>query len=46
MLAVMRSRMIRTVARETKVVVRALNVDEVQLAKMRDAIVATRMVTP
>ena len=48
MLAVMMMRMMRTVVRENKVIVRALNIDEMQqkLAKMRDAIVVRRMVKP
>ena len=48
MLAVMMMRMMRTVVRENKVIVWALNIDEVQqqLAKMRDAIVVRRMVKP
>ena len=46
MLAVMRRRMRRTLVSENKVVVRGLNMDEVQHAKTRDAIVVRRMVTP
>jgi len=47
MLAVMRMRTMRTLVRENKVVVGLLNVDEVQqYAKIRDAIVVRRIVTP
>ena len=48
MLAVMMMRMMRTVVRENKVIVRALNIAELQqkLAKMREAIVVRRIVKP
>ena len=47
MLAVMRIRTMRTLVRENNVIVRLLNVDEVQQrAKIRDAIVVRRIVTP
>ena len=46
MLAVMRRRMRRPLVSENKVFVRGLNMDEVQQAKTRDAIVVRRMVTP
>ena len=46
MLAVIRMRTMRTLVREIKVVVRLLNVDEVQQhAKIRDAIVVKKIVT-
>ena len=46
MLAVMRMRMMRTLVRENNVIVRLLNVEEVQRAKIRDAIVVRKTVTP
>ena len=46
MLAVMRIRRMRTLVRENNVIVRLLNVDEVKRAKIRDAIVVRKTVTP